>query len=125
MLLWFLMCAVVSFFPFVLIINGSIFKKNSPRKNSSFFAYHTALSTKSKETWEFAHSYMGNLRFKSGLILLPSSIAAMLFSFGKPENIIYRFAAVITLIQVLIFISLLIPVEISLRKNFDKNGNRK
>ena len=122
---WILMCAVVIFLPLILIIYGSIFKKRTPRKNSSFFAYHTALSTKSNETWEFAHSYMGALRFNSGLILLPSSIAAMLFSFGKPENIIYRFAAVITLIQVLIFISLLIPVEISLRKNFDKNGNRK
>ena len=125
MLLWILMCAVVTVFPLLLIINGSIFQKKPPRKNNSFLSYRTALSMKNNETWKSAHSYLGNLCFKSGLIVLPSSIAVMLFSFGKPENIIHRFAAVITLIQVLIFITLLIPVEISLRKNFDENGNRK
>lgn len=125
MTLWFLLCATVSFIPLVMIISGGWFIKKAPGKINHFFGYRTALSMKNKDTWKFAHSYMGKLWLRAGLITLPVSIAAMLFSLGKTENTIYNFAIIITLIQTITLVILLFPTEVALRKNFDKNGNKK
>lgn len=125
MALWFIMCAATSLIPFIMITVGLLFNKKAPKKINSFFGYRTELSMKNEETWKFAHTCFGNLMFRSGLITLPVSIAVMLFSIGQQESTIYNFTTIITLVQTLVLIILIIPVEIKLRKNFDKNGNRK
>lgn len=125
MTLWVLLCATVSLIPLIMIISGGRFIKKAPEKINHFFGYRTALSMKNKDTWKFAHSYMGKLLLRAGLIILPVSIAVMLFSLGKAENIIYNFATVITLVQTIILVILMFPTEAALRKNFDKDGNRK
>lgn len=57
--------------------------------------------------------------------MLPVSIAAMFLALGKGENTVYSFATVITLIQTILLVILIFPTEAALRKNFDKDGNRK
>ena len=125
MALWFIMCAATSLIPFIMITIGLLFNKKTPEKINSFFGYRTELSMKNEETWKFAHTCFGNLMFRAGLIMLPVSIAVMLFSIGQQESTIYNFTTIITLVQTLVLIILIIPVEIKLRKIFDKNGNRK
>lgn len=125
MTLWFLMCAMASLLPLIMIISGASFRKKAPKEINNLFGYRTALSMKNKETWEFAHRHMGKLWLCAGCIMLPMSIAAMLFVFGKKEDILYIFVTAVTLIQTVIMAILIFPTESALRKNFDENGNRK
>lgn len=125
MTLWILMCATASLIPLIMIISGRCFSRKAPKKINNLFGYRTALSMKNEDTWKFAHKHMGKLWFRSGIIMLPVSIAAMFLALGKGENTVYSFATVITLIQTILLVMLIFPTEAALRKNFDKDGNRK
>ncbi|MBP3442093.1 MAG: SdpI family protein [Clostridia bacterium] len=125
MTLWILMCTTASLIPLIMIISGGCFSRKAPKKINNLFGYRTALSMKNEDTWKFAHKHMGKLWFRSGIIMLPVSIAAMFLALGKGENTVYSFATVITLIQTILLVILIFPTEAALRKNFDKDGNRK
>ena len=125
MALWFIMCATASLIPLIMILVGMRYIKKAPKKTNYIFGYRTTLSMKNEETWKFAHKYMGKIWFRAGLIMFPVTIAIMLLALGKPENTIYNFTTVITLVQTIILVILILPIELSLRKNFDKDGNKK
>jgi len=78
-----------------------------------------------EDTWGFAHRHIGRTWVISGLILLPVSVAAMLFLLGKDADTVGKFGEIITYVQCGLLILSLIPTEVALRKTFDKNGKRK
>lgn len=111
--------------PLTMIGFGKLFMNTPPKTINSAFGYRTPMSMKNKDTWEFAHRHNGNIWFKTGCVLLVLTIASILFLVGKNEDIIGNYSMAICILQLVFLIGSIFPTEIALRKNFDKNGNRK
>ena len=121
---WIFMVIMDLLIPLVMIGFGKLFLKSAPKEINFVFGYRTSRSMKNKETWEFAHKYIGKLWYVGGLILLPISIIPMLFVIGKSEDAVGFLGAAICFIQMIPLIGCIFPVESALKKNFDKDGNK-
>lgn len=111
--------------PLSMIIFGKYFTKHKPESINGVFGYRTPMSMKNKETWEFAHNYFGRIWFYMGVILLIISVLGMLFLIEKNESIIENYSVILNIIQIIFLIIPIAPTELALRKNFDRQGNRK
>lgn len=121
---WLAMIAVVLLFPCVMIIGGRHYIVNAPRVINHFAGYRTQRSMKNKETWDFAHNYVGKLLFKIGLVLLPISVLPMIFAKGRIEEI-GTLGAIISTIQIIPVLAAIVLTEKALKDNFDEEGKRK
>ena len=108
-----------------MILLGRYYSCKAPKNINWVYGYRTPMSTKNKETWEFAHKYFGKLWYKFGIILLPASIIAMLFVLGKSEHIIGIVGEIICGVHVVMMVLVVHPTERALKKNFDNDGNRR
>ena len=121
---WFFMLAMNLLFPATMIILGGYFMKKAPKQINYIFGYRTNMSMKNKDTWEFAHKYMGKLWFHLGWLLIPISVISMLFVVGKGEDIVSTVGSIVMIFDLIILIAPIFPTESALRKNFDKDGIR-
>ena len=80
---------------------------------------------KNKDTWEFAHKYFGKIWYSWGWIVLAVSVVVMLFTFGKSDDTVGYTGGILCYIQMVPLLVPIIPTEKALKKNFDKDGNRK
>lgn len=122
---WFFMLSMVLLIPLVMVLCGRYFIKKAPKNINYLFGYRTELSMKNKETWKFAHGYIGNIWLKWGLVLLPVSVFVLAFVVGKDEDIIGTLGTIITVVQLVPILASIILTEKALKKNFDEKGNRK
>ena len=122
---WVFMLLMDLLLPATMIGFGTLFVTKPPEKINYLFGYRTTMSTKNKDTWEFAHKHCGKLWRTLGLILIPVSIIPLLMVFGKDINVIGTVGGVVCGIQIIPLSLSLIPTEIALKKAFDKNGIRK
>ena len=122
---WIYMLCMGLLFPAIMLVMGRYFMKTAPKEINYIFGYRTNVSMKNKDTWEFAHKYIGKLWFRFGWILVPITIIPMLFVLGKSEDTIGTVGAIVVAIDLIILISVIFPTEMALKKNFDKDGNRK
>jgi hypothetical protein len=113
--------------PLVMIIFGRVFEKKPPKIGMSKFAfgYRTIMSMRNAETWEYAHRFFGKLWFRFGIALGVISIIALFFVIGKDKDTVGFAGMIICYVQMAVMLIPVIPTEISLRRNFDKNGKRK
>lgn len=121
---WIFMLICTLMQPVLMIIMGNVFVKHPPETINNVYGYRTTMSGKNQETWDFAHNYCGKLWIKIGWILLPVCVLVMLFTLGKGEDAIGFVGGTFTLLQCLVLISSVFPVEHALKKRFDKDGNR-
>ena len=110
--------------PFTMIGFGRVFMKNPPEKINMTYGYRTAMSMKSVETWEFAHSYCGKLWIRLGLALL-ASVLPLFFCFGRDIDTIALVGLVICGVQLVVMMCSIIPIERALKRSFDEAGRRK
>lgn len=122
---WIYMFIMNLLIPFTMIGFGKYFLKKAPKEINPVFGYRTTMSMKNKDTWEFAHRYCGQIWYVCGLVLLPLSIVPMLFVIGQSDDTIGTLGAVICLVQIIPLVGAVLPTEKALKKNFDKNGNRR
>ena len=122
---WIYMLIVNLLIPFTMIGFGKYFIKKAPEKINGVFGYRTSMSMKNKDTWEFAHKYCGKIWYICGLILLPMTAVCMLLLIGEDKDVIGTRGAIIVGIQLVILIGSIFPTEKALRKNFNKNGERR
>ena len=99
--------------------------KSSPKEINYIFGYRTNMSMKNKDTWDFAHKYIGKLWFYLGLILVPITVIPMLLVIGNNEYTISMVGSIICIVALVVLIVSIIPTERALKKTFDKDGNRK
>ena len=99
--------------------------KSSPKEINYIFGYRTNMSMKNKDTWDFAHKYIGKLWFYLGLILVPITVIPMLLVIGNNEDTISMVGSIICIVALVVLIVSIIPTERALKKTFDKDGNRK
>lgn len=111
--------------PIMMLFFGITFKNQGPKKINGFYGYRTSMSMKNKETWNFAHRYCGKLWTKLGLITLFLSIIISFIILNFDEEIQGIVVAIIVTAQTILLIASIFPVEKELKKNFDKDGNRR
>lgn len=111
--------------PAIMIGFGKYFSKGGPENINSLFGYRTSRSMKNKDTWEFAHKYCGKIWLICGSVLLPASIAAMLFFRGKDKDTVADAGVAVLMIQVAVIFCTIAAVELALKKNFDESGRRR
>ena len=122
---WIFMLATGLLFPAIMILFGAVFMKTAPRKINYVFGYRTDMSMKNRETWEFAHKYMGKLWFRFGFLLIPITVIPMLFVIGNSENVVAIVGLIVSFVNT---VTLIVPIfftEKALNRTFDKDGKRK
>ena len=99
--------------------------KSAPKKINRIFGYRTEMSMKNRDTWEFAHKYIGKLWIRLGLLLIPITVIPMLLVLGKNENVVGTVGLIVSFINT---VTLIVPIfftEKALSRAFDKDGRRK
>ena len=122
---WIYMLVMVLLIPFSMIGFGIYLNNGGPKEISHVIGYRTNRSMKNQETWIFAHQYSGKIWLRSGLVMLPTSLAAMFFLFGKSIDLIGSAGAVIIILQCVVMISAIPATEAALRRNFDDSGKHR
>lgn len=122
---WIYMLIMDLLLPIMMICFGKYFKKKAPKEINTVFGYRTSMSMKNKDTWEFAHKYCGRLWYVLGWIMLVITAVVMLFTMGKSIETVGMAGAIVMGVQLVPLVGSIIPTERALRKNFDKNGQRK
>ena len=119
---WIFMLIMDLLLPFTMIGFGKYFMKKAPKEINSVFGYRTSMSMKNKDTWEFAHKYCGKVWYVCGMVMLPITVIFMLLVIGKSEDCVGSMGGIICGVQLIPLIGSILPTEIALKKNFDKNG---
>lgn len=122
---WFFMLSTVLLIPAIMIICGIYFTKKAPDNINYLFGYRTNLSMKNDETWRFAHNYIGRIWHKWGWLLLLISVPLLLTVINKDKDTIGTLGSIITTAQLAPIAVSIILTEKALKKNFDKDGNKK
>lgn len=122
---WIYMLIMDLLVPVTMIGFGRYFKTKAPKEINAVFGYRTSMSMKNRDTWEFAHKYCGKIWFICGWILLIVTIVAMIPFFGQGADVTGIVGAVILGIQMIPLVGSILPTELALRKQFDKDGNRR
>lgn len=120
---WVFMLVMDLLIPLTMFGFGCLFMKNAPKEINTVFGYRSTMSMKNRDTWEFAHKYCGRLWKVCGQVLLPVSVIAMLFVFGKDIDTVSKAGGIFCTVQTVIMVGTIFPTEIALKKNFDKDGN--
>lgn len=111
--------------PAVMLIFGNVFEKNAPKTINAVYGYRTTRSMKTQETWDFAQEYFSRLWKKAGkwlsIVSFPASIALYPFD----TDTVGWLSLMLVMIQIMVLLGSIYPVEKALKQNFDKNGNRK
>lgn len=121
---WILMFATAIMCPLIMIIAGLVFRKSAPKKINAFFGYRTTMSMKNRDTWEFAHKYIGSMWSVLGFTLIVPSAVPMFFLIGKSQELISVVSLIICFVGLIALTASVIPTEKALKKNFDKDGNK-
>ncbi len=125
MMFWAFMIIMDLLVPLTMIFFGSRFEKNAPKEINAAFGYRTTMSMKNKETWQFAHKYIGRIWKICGWLILLISVSVMFSARRKDIIGVSKIGGLFCVIQIIIIICTMIPTEIALKKNFDKYGNRR
>lgn len=123
MAFWIYMTCCNFLIPFLMIVVGYFFKKFGAGSINAVFGYRTKRSMKNQNTWDFANAYFARLWIKIGWIMLPITILLMLPVIGKEVDVIGTYGGIITMVEIVVLLVSIIPVENAIKKEFDENGN--
>ena len=115
------MCLLV---PTLMLYFGWRFLNRPPKKINALYGYRTSRSMKNQQTWDYSHQVCGKLWFRAGAVMLPLSLLAMLPGLGKDTQALGIWLMGVVLVQVVVMIATIFPVEKALKRKFDKFGRR-
>ena len=107
-----------------MILVGAVFVKRPPIRINSVYGYRTQMSMLNRDTWNFAHHHCGKVWLAAGAVtlVLSAAVCAVVLllkkDFETPGFIIMG-------VQLAVMVASIIPTELALRKNFNKDGSRK
>lgn len=125
MAFWFFMLLVTLILPVTMIVIGRQYRSHPPKNINAGSGYRTTMSMKNKDTWAYAHGFIGRLWFWGGIVLAPVSVAAMAFVAGMSVNRTGLAALLVCGVQLVLLIGSIIPTERALRRKFESNGKRR
>ena len=111
--------------PAVVIVTGRIMWKHYPKNINGLVGYRTSRSMKNMDTWKFANEYCGRLWYKMGLFMLALSILVSVVLLGTNDSTYSIISLIFVLVQCVVLIVSIFPVEIALKKMFKEDGTRK
>lgn len=112
--------------PVIMIISGYLMKVKTPKKINGIYGYRTERSMKNKETWNFANKLCGDIWLKAGVVMLIiSAVITAITSINKNENAFAVASIIILVVQTIVLIVTIAPVEKALGNKFDEDGNPK
>lgn len=120
MLEWILSFLSAQVIPVTILAFGYSYKSRVPKTMKS--GYRTARSTRSRESWVFAHRMLGRLWRPLGWVLLPMSFFGMFAVLIINKDALENATAALCAVQAAAMVGSLIPVERALKQNFDENG---
>lgn len=115
---WIFMLVCCTMIPAMMIVIGRWFMQGGPKERNMLFGYRTKRSMQSQEAWVFAHHFCGKLWLWIGAVLVPMTIAAMVFVYGKTEDTIGTTGMVLVTIQILAMIVTITATEHALKNQF-------
>ena len=119
---WIYMTAVALLVPVILIAVGSYFRKHPPETANWFWGYRTKRSMQNGEAWRFANVYGGKLMVRTGWIMLAVSLAVMLLTLFRSDDVVAVISTVLIFCQVIPVLAVIPLVERKLRRQFEKDG---
>jgi len=122
---WVFMLICDLLIPCTMIGFGRYFAQKAPKNINVLFGYRTAMSMKSKDTWEFAHRYIGKLWFRLGVLVLVVSLIPLLAVFGRDIETVGTVGMVVCFAQLVPLVGSIFPTEAALKRHFDRYGRRK
>ena len=121
---WFnLTCDLLA--PLIMIGFGWRFMKKPPKDINGLYGYRTSMSMKNPDTWDFAHRTCGRIWLAVGLVMLALAVLAWTQTLSYSVGDAGVLTAGISMLEAVVLILTIIPVERALKRNFDKNGNRR
>lgn len=124
--MWVLMLSCNLLIPAVAIWYGRRFQANPPREPNGVFGYRTARSMKSRDTWDFAQRKMGQVWGRWGFVMVPPVVVCQVLTLFAPTvDGMCLWSLPITVVETVLLLLSMIPVERALRENFDENGRRR
>ena len=106
----------------VMVICGMSYVKLLPKRITRLQGYRTKMSMKNRDTWDFAHKYLGDLWFKLGVPMLAVTSVVSLVVFRETNEKILFWCTVIVVIHIAVMALPLYFTEKALKTNFDENG---
>lgn len=125
MLFWLFMLVFVLMCPGIMAFFGRMFLRKPPDRINALVGYRTTMSMMNMDTWTLAHQVCGRFWYRWGMVLLPVSLAAMLFTLGKPTETVGTTGMILFGVQLIPLVGVIVPTERALRRTFDWNGLRK
>ena len=120
MTIWIFSFLSAQLIPVIILASGYYYKNHVPKTMKS--GYRTARSTRSRETWVFAHRMLGRLWRPLGWVLLTVSFFGMFAVLIINKDALEKATSVLTVVQAVAMVGSLIPVERALKQSFDENG---
>ena len=120
MLEWILSFLSAQIIPVTVLAVGYYYKNRVPKTMKT--GYRTARSTRSRESWVFAHRMLGRLWRPLGWVLLTVSFFGMFAVLIINKDALEKATSVLVIAQTVVMVGSLIPVERALKQNFDENG---
>ncbi len=122
---WVFMLIVNLLIPVTMLGFGWSFQKRPPKQIGEVFGYRTAMSTKNKDTWAFAHRYFGRIWFVTGCVTAIAVGVVFVLLLGKSTETVGKVGGAMALVQCALLVAPILPTEIAMRKTFDRWGNHK
>lgn len=119
---YFAVMVAVFVIPLAMVVCGMSYTKRGPKRISRLQGYRTKMSMKNRETWDFAHKYLGDLWFKLGAPLLAVTSVVSLLIFRESNPAILEWCTAVILIHAAIMVIPVYFTEKALKANFDENG---
>lgn len=124
-LFWIFVLAFDMLIPLLMLGLGKSFMKNPPTEVNPGYGYRTTMSSKNRDTWDFAQRYMGKVWHQTGRVLLIPSALPLLFVLGRDVGTVGVVGLIVSGVQLVVMLGSILVTERALKKNFDKNGKRK
>lgn len=122
---YFLIFCCAFLLPLIMILVGAVFVKRPPIRINSVYGYRTQMSMLNRDTWNFAHHHCGKVWLAAGVVMLVLSAAAVYVVVSLLKKDFETPGFIIMGVQLAVMIASIIPTELALRKNFNKDGSRK
>lgn len=124
--MWIFMLTCNLIIPAVAIWYGRRFQANPPREPNVWFGYRTNRSMKSQDAWDFAQRKMGQVWGWWGFVMLTLAVAAQALTLLATDvESMCLWSLPITVVEVVLLLLSMIPVERALKENFDDHGRRR
>lgn len=125
MAFWIFMVIADMLIPALMAGVGYWFLKRPPKEINPMFGYRTPMSMKNKDTWIFAHKYIGKLWYLFGCAFVPITFFVMFLTIGKDTDTVGTVGGILCFVQMIVLLGCIVPTEKALKKTFDHEGKRR